>query len=102
MVVDYYTMFLSMRNNQNHCYLCEEAFMESNPPNINCINNELGNELSSWKLAYASYNILSKHDDDQITHLLLNAFQQQKPQEQNINYTHKLSTEDKALCIMTI
>lgn len=65
--VDDYKMFITMYHNQDHCYLCREAFIEINPPTLDRINNNLGHSLSNCKFACVSCNTVRKCDDDCIT-----------------------------------
>ena len=64
--VDDIRRFIAMYNHHDRCYLCGEAFTETNPPTLDHINNDLGHSLSNCKPTYASYNYICKHNNDRI------------------------------------
>ena len=64
-----YTEFIAMFNNQNNCFLCGEAFTESNLRTLDRINYSIDLSISNCKLSCASCNTLCKRDDDHITRL---------------------------------
>ena len=53
-----YDEFVAIYHHQDHCYLCGEAFTQTNTPTLDRINNSIGHSLSNCKLACASCNTL--------------------------------------------